>query len=298
MDIDLEIELDINMQSLTMNDIICQNIEEDDSEVSDTIISDMQMLSIDEKAELMYDLFDNNLDIYSVYSDMKDIIKSKKDPTEYNTDFNSIYYKYNIIRVIGVNGIPNEYCNGEDFDDEDFIYNRFKLSDNLSYLVHNDNTVQEIDTCIINFTDDIISPENVYYKILYIYQFVHYYYTTLNELKPKVRLNHLPIEFLSWVDNIVSIIRNTIDTTNMDTSLCVFQKENENQNKFILENLGHYFKDLAYGMSLCVCHLKMILNHHRVRNINLWDMEAKYIEKFFRVLNNLCIIVIYMKHGF
>jgi hypothetical protein len=150
----------------------------------------MQMLSIDEKSELMYDLFDNNLDIYSVYSDMKDIIKSKKDPTEYNTDFNSIYYKYNIIRVIGVNGIPNEYCNGEDFDDEDFIYNRFKLSDNLSYLVHNDNTVQEIDTCIINFTDDIISPENVYYKILYIYQFVHYYYTTLNELKPKVRLNH------------------------------------------------------------------------------------------------------------
>ena len=298
MDIDLDSDLDISMNTLSINDIVCENIDDDDFSVSDTIISDMQMLSIDEKSELMHDLFDNNLDIYSVYSDMKDIIKSKKDPTEYNTDHNSIYYKYNIIRVIGINGIPNEYCNGEDFDDEDFIYNRFKLTDNLAYLVQNDNTVQEIDNSIINFTETIISPENVYYKTLYIYQFVHYYYTTLRELKSNERIKHLPLEFLLWVDNIVSIIKNTINITSMDTTLCVFQNEDENQNEIILKNLGNYFKDLVYGMSLCVCHLKMILNHHSARQINFWDMEEKYIGKFFRVLNNLCIMVIYMKHGF
>ena len=296
MDIDLEIELDINMQSLTMNDIICQNIEEDDSEVSDTIISDMQMLSIDEKAELMYDLFDNNLDIYSVYYDLEASIKSKKDPSEYNTDIKLLSNKYNIKRIIGFYGIPNEYCNGEDFDDEDFIYNRFKLSEQLSYLVKNDNTVQELDNSIINFTDNTILPENVYYKILYIYQFVHYFNTSLKTLKIKKRIMHLPQEFLLWVDNIVSIIRNTINITDMNTSLYVYQNEINSIN-YIMSNLESYFKDLVYGMSLCICHLKMILNHHRMRNIHFWDMEEKYIEKFFRILNNLCIIVIYMKHG-
>ena len=84
MDIDLDIELntdiDIKMQALNVNDNSFQNDEnnmynmydtddiddenvEDNEEVleiTDTIISDMQKLSIDEKQELMYDLFDNN----------------------------------------------------------------------------------------------------------------------------------------------------------------------------------------------------------------------------------------------
>jgi hypothetical protein len=80
LDIDLNIDLDIKMQALNMDDNsyentknnlndIEENEEEDENliEITDTIITDMQKLSIDEKAELMYDLFDNNLDIYSVY---------------------------------------------------------------------------------------------------------------------------------------------------------------------------------------------------------------------------------------
>ena len=163
----------------------------------------------------------------------------------------------------------------------------------MSYLVQNDNTVQDIDSNIINFTDNIISPQNVYNKILYIYQFVHYFHTTLSTIKLKKRIMHLPSEFLLWVDNIVSIIRNTINITDMKTSLCMYQ----NENHAIIQNIEQYFKDMVYGMSLCVCHLKMILNHHLIRKISFWDMDVKYIEKFFRVLNNLCIIVIYMKHG-
>jgi len=305
MDIDLELGLNIIMQSLTMNDIVCQNIEEDqsseytssDSSITDTIISDMQMLSINEKTELMSDLFDNNLDIYSVYSDMKDSIMSNIDPTEYDTYKNPIYFKYNIIRVLGVCGIPNEYCNGADFDDEDFIYNRFKLSENLSYLVRNDNTVQEIDNSIINFAENIISPEIVYYKILYIYQFVHYYYTSLKTLPLKKRITHLPHEFTLWVDNIISIIRQTINIGSMQSSLCIYQYE-KNTKYNIPQNYEQYFKDLVYGLNLCVCHLKMILNYNKSKQINFWDMEEKNIENLFRILNNICIIVIYMKHGF
>lgn len=306
LDIDLSYLLDKKMQSLTMNDILYQqqsyeedilidtkeiNTEEIDN--TDNIISDMQNLTINETNNLIIDLFENNLDIYSIYNDIK--IKSL-DPTEFNTknEYNEYnkFNKYNILRVLGV---PNIYCNGEDFDDEDFIYNRFKLSEHLSYLVQNDNTIPELDANIINFGDTTISPENVYYKTLYIYQFVHYFNTSLNTINPyKKRITHLPQDFLVWVENIVSIIRNTIDITNMKTILCVYQ----NTNHAIIKNVEQYFKDLIYGLNLCVCHLKMILNHHRIRHIHFWDMEDKCIEKLFRILNNLCIIVIYMKHGF
>jgi hypothetical protein len=311
LDLNLGLDLDIKMQSLTVNDILYQNtyentyqddnytmysdesseLTESESTISEHIIYDMQNLSVNEKEEFMYDLFNNNLDIYSIYSDIKENLKAKIDPTEYNTDMKLFYNKYNILRIIGV---PNIYCDGENFDDEDFIYNHFKLTEQLSYLVKNDNTVPELYTTQINFKDNIISPENVYYKILYVFQFVHYFHTTLSTLTYKKRIMHLPQEFLFWTDNIVSIIRNTINITDMNTSLCVYQ----NTNNVNLKNVGKYFKDMVYGLSLCVCHLKMILNHNRVKNIPFWDMETIYIEKFFRVLNNLCIIVIYMKHGF
>ena len=302
-------DLDIIMESLTLNDILYQNTNEEynDSEnnnseiedYTDYIISDMQNLSMSETTNLIDDLFVNNLDIYSIYDSM---LTKSIDPTEINinnnnnnnnyNNYNNSYNKYNILRVIG---IPNIYCDGENFDDEDFIYNHFKLSDNLLYLVRNDNTVSELDNNIINFQDITISPENVYYKILYIYQFVHYFHTSLNTIYPyKNRIKHLPDDFLTMVDNIVSIIRNTINITNMNTSLCVYQ----NTGSSIIKNIEKYLRDMVYGLNLCVCHLKMILNHHRIRRIQFWDMEEKYIEKFFRILNNLCIIVIYMKHGF
>ena len=317
----MDLDLDIKMQSLTMDDILYQqsyeaeykeNIEIDtenieigtenieivteDIDNTDNIINDMQNLSINETNNLIFDLFENNLDIYSLYND----IKSKPiETTDFNTknDYNkkneyNKFNKYNILRVLGV---PNIYCNGEDFDDEDFIYNSFKLSEHLSYLVQNDNTIPELDANIINFGDTTISPENVYYKTLYIYQFVHYFNTSLNTINPyKKRITHLPQEFLVWIENIVSIIRNSIDITNMKTILCVYQ----NTNHAIIKNVEQYFKDLIYGLNLCVCHIKMILNHHRIRQIHFWDMEDKCIEKLFRILNNLCIIVIYMKHGF
>jgi len=305
-DSEIELSLDTKMQCLTMNDILNQNMsgmggmgtmgtmvtsideEEFEADVTDCIINDMHSLSITEIDELIDDLFENNLDIYTVYNDSKTSIKPL-DPTEFNTNTTEFYNKYNILRVLGV---PNIYCDGEHFDDEDFIYNHFNLSEHLSYLFQNDNTVPELDSSVINFTELEISPQNVYYKIIYIYQFIHYFHTTLNTIPFKKRIKHLPQEFLIWTDNIVSIIRNTINMPNMYTTLCVYQNEYHT----ILKNMDQYFKDMVYGLNLCVCHLKMILNHNKIRQIHFWDMEEKYIEKFFRILNNLCIIVIYMKH--
>ena len=320
MDIDLDLELGINfkMQTLSMNDIICQSLEEDTMDetdeletnemfLTDSIISDMYNLSIDEKNELMCDLFDNNLDVYSIYSEIIDTNKIQPDPINYPIDYNidnystydNKYNKYNILRVIGV---PNIYCDSDNFDDEDFIYYLFKLPEHLSYLVRNDNTVEDIDGTLINFADTTISPEIVYFKILYIYQFVHYYYTSLSTLPLKKRINHLPHDYLLWVYNIIDIIRKTINIENMYSSLCIYQNDKttiyDNYDNYdSIENKEKYFKDLVYGLSLCICHLKMILNYNQTKNIYFWDMEQKYIDKLFRILNNLCIIVIYMKHG-
>jgi hypothetical protein len=30
--------------------------------------------------------------------------------------------------------------------------------------------------------------------------------------------------------------------------------------------------------------------------MNIWQLEDKYINKFFRLLNNLCIIIIFMNN--
>ena len=295
MDIEIDFNLETQMQSLSINNIICEEIEE-----TDNIICDMQNLSIDEKAEFMNELFENNLDVYSVYSEIKDT-ENKLNPVNYHIDMK--LSKYNILRVIGV---PNVYCDGDNFDDEDFVYYLFKLPEHLSHLVRNDNTVEDIDNTLINFTDTMVTPEIIYHKVVYIYQFVHYYYTTLSTLPFKKRVNHLPYDYLSWVYNIIDIIRKTINIENMYSTLCIYCISNTEtydgcdgcDGYDVLENKEHYFKDLVYGLNLCVCHLKMILNYNQSKNIYFWDMEEKYIEKLFRILNNLCIIVIYMKHGF
>jgi hypothetical protein len=92
LDLNLGLDLDIKMQSLTVNDILYQNtyentyqddnytmysdesseLTESESTISEHIIYDMQNLSVNEKEEFISDLFDNNLDIYSLYFNIKE----------------------------------------------------------------------------------------------------------------------------------------------------------------------------------------------------------------------------------
>lgn len=205
---------------------------------------------------LIRELFQNNLDIY-------------------NTDKED-----NVILELGV---PNVYCSRY-FDDEDFIYGKMKLSDDMK--INTDlNVINYITThnIIIDFNEQTLDTNKIYAKILYLYQFVNSYYTSLSNLRPHQRIKHMPKDILLWVDNLVITLRYILDKDlfNYKHTLCEIEDE--------------YFNELIYGLNLTVCHLKMLINHYQLKQIHIYDMEEKHIKKLFKTLNNMCVIMIFFK---
>jgi hypothetical protein len=281
------------------------DIQQSDINMQSDIVEEMDALSIKDlpdfaKDQLVIDLFQHNLDIY----DSSTIDKYEK----------KMYLD-----------IPNVYCNGISYglDDEDFIHTKLKLPARIKYIINGNKEEADfagesgIPSYVINFIEKNkininfceidVDSNNIYAKIIYIYQFVNYYYNDLKYLPALDRINHMSNELLIWVDNITTILRNTIDNSGLSIDLSDLNDTNEsksNSNIYIntldifreSRNIKEdYVKSLIYGLNLIVCHLKMILNHHKMYQIPLYRMEEAHINKFFNILNNLCIIMIYIK---
>ena len=269
------------------------------SDIQYDLVEEMDALSIKDlpdfaKDQLVIDLFQHNLDIY----DSSTIDKYEK----------KMYLD-----------IPNVYCNGISYglDDEDFIHTKLKLPSRIKYIINGNKEEADfagesgIPSYVINFIEKNkinlnfyeieVDSNNIYAKIIYIYQYINYYYNDLKYLSPLERINHIPNDMLIWVDNITTILRNTIDNSGISIDL---NESNSNSNIYIntldifreSRNIKEdYVKSLIYGLNLIVCHLKMILNHHKTYQIPLYRMDETHINKFFNILNNLCIIMIYIK---
>ena len=269
------------------------------SDIQYDLVEEMDALSIKDlpdfaKDQLVIDLFQHNLDIY----DSSTIDKYEK----------KMYLD-----------IPNVYCNGISYglDDEDFIHTKLKLPTRIKYIINGNKEEADfagesgIPSYVINFIEKNkinlnfyeieVDSNNIYAKIIYIYQYINYYYNDLKYLSPLERINHMPNDMLIWVDNITTILRNTIDNSGISIDL---NESNSNSNIYIntldifreSRNIKEdYVKSLIYGLNLIVCHLKMILNHHKTYQIPLYRMDETHINKFFNILNNLCIIMIYIK---
>ena len=215
--------------------------------------------------ELTRDLFINNLDIYK--------------PKERYLEL----------------GIPNIYCN-KYFDDEDFIYAKLKiqeLTDNSNDT--KDNTIDynvinyiSANNVVIDFTDKTLDTCKIYVKVLYLYQYVNSYYSSLSGMRPLERIKYIPGDLLIWIENIVGIIRYILDN-----DLFNFKAQDEH-NDIDMKIEREYFNELIYGLNLVVCHLKMLLNHYRILGIPLYNIEEQHIKKMFQVLNNMCVIIIYL----
>ena len=259
------------------------------------MVAEMDALSIKDlpdfaKDQLIIDLFQHNLDIY----DSSTIDKYEK----------KMYLD-----------IPNVYCNGISYglDDEDFIHTKLKLPSRIKYIINGNKEEADfagesgIPSYVINFIEKNkinlnfyeieVDSNNIYAKIIYIYQYINYYYNDLKYLSPLERINHIPNDMLIWVDNITTILRNTIDNSGISIDL---NESNSTINSLDIfresRNIKEdYVKSLIYGLNLIVCHLKMILNHHKTYQIPLYRMDEAHINKFFNILNNLCIIMIYIK---
>jgi len=218
---------------------------------------------------LAKDIFENNLDIY--------------EPKESE-------------RYLEL-GVPNLYCKNY-FDDEDFIYARLKIS----YPIENEINLDvinyiSINNIIIDFSENTLDTRKIYAKTLYLYQYVNSFYSSLRTMRYIQRIEHMPQDLLIWIENIVSTMRYILDNNlfNYKTSSNGADCNGEDSNGED-SNGEDYCNELIYGLNLTICHLKMLLNHYRVLGIPIYNMEEKHIKKMFRVLNNMCIIIIYLRN--
>jgi len=198
-------------------------------------------------------------------------------------------------------GIPNIYCR-KYFDDEDFIYSRLKIqqpednpenkfNDAIDYDI-NYNVINYITTnnVVIDFTEKTLDTHKIYAKVLYLYQFVNSYYSSLSSMRPLERIKYMPGDLLIWIENLVETMRYILDN-----DLFNF-KDYNGKNELNTKIESEYFEELIYGLNLTVCHLKMVLNHYKVLGIPIYNMEEKHIKKMFQVLNNMCVIIIYLRN--
>ena len=183
-------------------------------------------------------------------------------------------------------GIPNIYCQNY-FDDEDFIYNRYDISNDIKKYIKINNSIDEYTSnyCIgngimIDYNNNNDNPDIIYAKILYIYTYINYYYKDLKDLPPSERIKHLPENLLYWIDNIVTIFKTVISNESL-----------KSETFLSIEDV--YFKELCYGLKIITNQLSLLLNHSKSYSLLL--MEEKHIKTFFKILNNMCVIIIFMK---
>ena len=225
------------------------------------------------------DAADDDVDVYSNINTVSDFIVPD--------DVSNMLDKYDTSPYICF-GIPNKYCQ-KYFDDEDFIFNRYDITNDIKkYIISiKTNSTSEYtsnfcigNNIIIDYNTSNDNPDILYAKILYIYTYINYYYKDLNYLTPTERIKHLPEHLLYWIDNIVSIFKTVINDESI--KLDVFLS---------IEDI--YFKELCYGLKIITHQLELLLNHYK--SYSLWNLEEKHIKLFFKIVNNMCVIIIFMK---
>ena len=69
--------------------------------------------------------------------------------------------------------------------------------------------------------------------------------------------------------------------------------EDELNSKELVAMDNLYFKELIYGLHIIIKELSTVLNHYKF--CKLWQLEDTHVKMFFKMVNNLCVIIIYMK---
>lgn len=184
-------------------------------------------------------------------------------------------------------GVPNLYCK-KYFDDEDFIYARLKLNYNESKSENADKNDMMDMMDIINLGSLSISDEvykyiqSIYQNINYLFYYVNKYYFELKSFRPLERVYSLPADYLECTEQTVINIKYMLDKE--------YMKYVQND-IFTLE----MFNELLYGLRLITCHIKMICNHYCMNGKTLKNMEEKHIGKIMRLVNNLCVVMIFLR---
>lgn len=192
-----------------------------------------------------------------------------------------IPYKYLPLEV------HNTYCS-KYFDDEDFIYTKLMIPNIiLDELCKKYNIMANDIVDIIDYMKNdplkenkYIENYNVMLKILNIYSSVLRYYNYASWINESTKLTEFNINLFDDLDLIINIIKQKI----------TFNFEDEE-----FQKCDKIYQEITYGIHLIISHLLILMNHYKKYNCGLDNFSFNHRNRFIRLLNNFCTIMIYLK---
>lgn len=194
----------------------------------------------------------------------------------------STYEKFKVEKYIPLE-ISNTFCQ-KYFDDEDFVYIKLQLPQNiLDYIAHQSNG--DILDYFSSIANDISNREefdnsDVYYNIVSIYQYAINYYQNEN-ISPIDRIKTFPLGYFKWVSHIICVLKKELRFT-PDTLNTFYEMSKIDQ-------------ELSYGLNIIIAQLQIIIHFYEYNGYNIFQLTEQHIQRFVRLVNNLCIIMIYLK---
>ena len=180
--------------------------------------------------------------------------------------------------------IVNYYCKTF-FDDEDFVYIRFELPVVIQELVIASGYYDIIDYMVndefYNSTNDNLSADAIMTNeyLTNLFDIVIQYNMTLDaEQTP-------PADF--WPTWFISNVLSICD---------ILQKYNFNMYDSFNNDIPDYYKEIYHGLQIIISMIATICEYYKDKLIiSPANFNSRHTEKFMRLVNNLCIIMIHNK---
>jgi hypothetical protein len=181
--------------------------------------------------------------------------------------------------------VVNYYCRTH-FDDEDFVYVQFELPQAIQSIIASSGCSDIIlylrQTLATMVNGDVEYERHVidtHERIIGLYDKVLDYNMTIEaEMEPDADL--WPNTYLDEVSNVCSTI---VTGYNLD------------MNAPLYKNTAPYYREIYYGLGLIISQLCMICDYYYNKQgiSNPINFSKHHRERFMRLVNNLCIIMIH-----
>jgi hypothetical protein len=216
------------------------------------------------------------------------VVKDNMDEDTMNKKKNVLYEKFISLEV------ANFYCK-EYFDDEDFIYMTFELPyDLLDEIIHSANS--SIIDYFYSFMIHNVNIENDNdYERLFLNLYnncINIYDVILSHLMPSWYCDdspHDPDDYCKFDKEWTNICRQFLQNIN-------YVLLNE-INDSTLEYLSNYNQEVYIGMCIIVKKLEDIFNYFNDKEQlnDFYDNDKDYRHISVRIINNLCVILLYLR---
>jgi hypothetical protein len=174
--------------------------------------------------------------------------------------------------------VANYYCKTY-FDDEDFIYIRLELPDRiLSQGSHNGRED------LIEFLASAERPQGngeIFHKLATLYQYVIGYYN-MQDIETTPLDSYWPVDFLQQVVNVCMTITGNCD---MDVTTPDY------------DYLNTYNREVFYGLGLIIQQIRLISMYYGI-GATMAQFRDRHAIRFIRLVNNLCVIMLYVNYYF